>query len=80
MPATTALRGSAEKEIAMALDVAPLTPAARTPSGMTGAAVRRGRGAPERRRRAAVRRRFDEAALAAAIRELRTHRRSRATG
>ena len=30
--------------------------------------------------RAAVRRRFDEAALAAAIRELRTHRNSRVAG
>jgi hypothetical protein len=30
--------------------------------------------------RAAVRRRFDEAALAAAIRELRTHRHSRVVG
>ena len=30
--------------------------------------------------RAAVRRRFDEAALAAAVRELRTHRHSRGAG
>ena len=62
----------------MTLDVSPLTPAARTPSTTTGAPVRRVRVAPERRR-AAVRRRFDEAALAAAIRELRTGRHSRAS-
>ncbi len=65
----------------MALDAQPLTPGARTPTRSTATAVRRGHAAREREPvRAAVRRRFDEAALAAAIRELRTHRRSRAAG
>ncbi|MDP1850051.1 MAG: hypothetical protein Q8K79_19855 [Solirubrobacteraceae bacterium] len=46
---------------------------------------RHGAGAERARRvrpsaRAAVRRRFDEAALAAAVRELRTHRHSRVAG
>ena len=45
------------------------------------AAPARGRGARVRQpARAAVRRRFDEAALAAAIRDLRTHRHSRVPG
>jgi hypothetical protein len=65
----------------MAPDAQSLTPVTRTPTASSATAVRRGRGARERQlARAAVRRRFDEAALAAAIRELRTRRRFRAVG
>ncbi len=65
----------------MALDTQPSSLKARPAPGSTGPAGYRGR--DERRRqpvRAAVRRRFDEAALAAAIRELSTHRHTRAPG
>ena len=63
----------------MALDAQPLTPEAPSATRPTGTAARRGRrGRVGQPPRAAVRRRFDEAALAAAVRELRTSRRGRA--
>jgi len=58
----------------MVLDAQPLTSEVRSASGATTTATHRGHRVRMRQpRRAAVRRRFDEAALAAAIRELRTH-------
>ena len=65
----------------MAFDAQPSPLEARpvtTPPGPGAAAQRAIR--VRRSARAAVRRRFDEAALAAAVRELRTHRHSRVAG
>lgn len=62
----------------MALDARPLTSEARSATRGTAPAVARGRGARVRQSaRAAARRRVDEATLAAAVRELRTHRHAR---
>ncbi len=58
-------------------------PSSSEPRSATPSTIAPGRGRSTRARqpaRAAVRRRFDEAALAAAIRELRTHRPTRAPG
>ena len=66
----------------MASDAHPSStePRSATPSTVQVTPAR-GRSARVRQpARAAVRRRFDEAALAAAIRELRTHRHSRVPG
>jgi hypothetical protein len=76
----TSLHDECGKEITMALDAQPLTSEARSAARPRTIAPR-GRGARVRQpARAAVRRRFDEAALAAAIRELRTHRRTGVPG
>jgi len=65
----------------MAFDAQPSPLEARPVTTSLGARAARGRAAAVRpSARAALRRRFDEAALAAAIRELRTHRQPRAAG
>ncbi len=65
----------------MAFDAHPsLTEARPATTPSTAAGRERGRAAPPRPVRAAVRRRCDEAALAAAIRELRTQRHARDRG
>jgi hypothetical protein len=62
----------------MTHDAQSLMPGARTPTKTPAAAAPRGPATRVRRPvRAAVRRRFDEARLAAAVRELRTHRHPR---
>jgi hypothetical protein len=70
------------KEHSMAFDAQPSLSEARSAT-TSPTAVGHGRSRSARVRqpaRAAVRRRFDEAALAASIRELRTHRHSRVPG
>lgn len=65
----------------MVLDAQPSPSRTRPATTSPGLDATRGRpGAVRRPSRAAVRRRFDEAALAAAVRELRTHRHVRIGG
>jgi len=64
----------------MALDAQPSPPKARSTTPPLGTGAARGRTGARPSARAALRRRFDEAALAAAVRELRTHRHSRVAG